>query len=430
MRQLSRAESVAWSLDSLPECRRAGVVVLLLERAPTEASLQKALRRALALDECLGTRVEPTPCDILPPTLLPTGAATPPVKPFAQGDTRGLSYQELLGALDEKLRAPFAPGEPLFRVFFAPDLAGGDAALVFHLHPLAAGRLGWLANLLDGGPAEEDAAPAVPPPGNPGTTLSRLLSGVREETAAVAQRGIGRLRELPGMLRNPANVLAEAQSGIEEMLARLGSNPSASGGAGASHLRSFSLRWDDLAETARVADCEPLDVIRAGVALTLLAHGHTEVSARLDDAEMPWLPHSFEMPLDGAAGRSLLAKVKRARLRASSGHSVTRLPEWSDIADRLPTGALTGILGADLSPGDLRCEYVPGLPVNTWLAGVPVEAIRTFTTRCSTRVAASLVRSHDDAAIGLTLDPETFREPESIVQEMRERFRALLAIAG
>lgn len=431
MRQLSRAESVAWRLDALPACRRAGLVVLLLERAPTEASLQNALRRAIAHDDCLGGSIEPSPCDILPPALLPAKTTTPPIRPLAGPGSAPLSYQALLDILDEKLREPFAPGEPLFRVFLASDLGAGDAAVVFHLHPLAAGRLGWLANLLDGSPAEEEhQMPAEPPAADDTAAFSRLLAGVRSETATWTRRSVERLREVPGILRDPGAVLAEAQRSLEELLGQLETPTRPSGGNGSSHLSSFSLRWDDLAETARVADCEPLDVVRAGVALTLLARGQTSVRARLDDAAMPWLPQAFDMPLDGAAGRSLLAKVKSARLRAANVHPAYRLPEWSELADRIPANALAGLLGSGLSPGDLRCEYVAGLPVNTWLAGVRVEAIRTFNTRCSTRVAASLVRSHDDAAIGLTLDPQTFPEPVSVVQEMRERFRALLAIAG
>lgn len=429
MRTLSRAESVAWSLDALPACRRAGLVVLLLDRTPREADLNDALQRAAARHEALGASIEPMPCGLLPPTL---GAAGPLV--FERLDTAanaGTGYQGLLDVLEERLRAPFRSGERLCRALLVPDL-DGEAALVLHLHPLAAGRLGWLEDLLDSGPEEVAPRRAADAPAETGSWLGRWASGVRDEAATFAARSADRLRQLPDLLRDPGRALADTQTGMETVLRLMTDTPrmAPAGGDGPSHLGSFSLRWEDLAETARVADCEPLDVVRAGVALTLLARGQTQVRARLDDAEIPWLPSHFDMPLDGAAGRSLLAKVKRARQRAMADAPTAGVAEWSDLADRLPTSLVSGLLGTNLSPGDLVCEYAPGLPVAAWLAGARVEAIRTFTTRRATRVAASLVRSHEDAAIGLTLDAELFPEPEPLLHEMRERFRALLAIAG
>lgn len=432
MRQLTRPESIAWRLDANARHRRSQLLVFLLDRAPDRRRLREGLASAARAWEPLRSILRASACDLLPAALVAAPEFAPADHLSDLKAPRDGRYTSLLHQLAPILGEPLGGEGPLWNARVVEDLDDGEAAVIFHLHPLVAGNLAWLESLLDveRAPARQPLRLAEPKT-QPGWT-AQLGWGLRAEAMRFAARAGQRLSALPAALRDPGRSLdefiQEIRGTLEELLPQHENHPTQP--ETPPHLASFTLPWDDLVECARVAGCETLDIVRAAIGLGLLARGDTRVIASLEDTESPWLPITLELPLDAAGGRSLLEKLRMRRQSAERRAGRTLMPDIAELLDRLPLPLLESALAGRIHGGDLRCEQPAGLPVDAFLAGAHIDALRTFTAPQGHRLAASLVRSLDDAAIGLSLDALAFPDPIETVAAIRKRFQLLLAIAG
>jgi hypothetical protein len=432
MRQLTRPESIAWRLDTNVHHRRSQLLVFLLDRPPDRRQLREGLGRAARSWEPLRSTLHTSACGLLPAAFVPTSAFSPEdhMRDLeAPADGR---YTSLLHQLGPILSEPFDGEGPLWNARVVEEFDDGEAAIILHLHPLVAGNLRWLDALLDSERAPVRAplllAEEEPLP----SWAAQLGCGLRTEATRFAARAGQRLAALPAALREPARSLDEFTQEIRGTISKL--RPRHDGNhtrpEEPPHLASFTLPWDDLMESARVADCEALDILRAAIGLGLLARGDTQVIASLNDAESPWMSIPLKLPLDAAGGRALLEKLRVRRQHAERSAGRALMPEVAEILDRFPLPILESALAGRISGRDLRCEQPAGLPVGAFLAGARIDALRTFTAPQGHRIAASLVRSLDHAAVGLSLDARAFPNPTETITAIRKRFGGLLAIAG
>lgn len=432
MRQLTRSESIASRLDADPRHRRSVLVVFRLDRAPDPDRLRESLWRAACAWLPLRSFLTPAPCDLTPPSLIPDARFLPENSLHSIGPPADGRYQSALQQVASGLVEDFPPQSPLWEGKSIANLKGGETLFVLRLHPLVAENLGWLDELLD---TERNPACEILPSldqAAPMNWAQQLAWGLAQETRHAGARAIRRLRNLPFAIGNPRAALERLLAESEATAGRLFTTPSppATRPEDPPFLASFTEPWSDLEECARVARCDVLDIVRAAAARALATKESERITATVEDPDNRWLPLSIPIPVNEPNERTLLAGLHRDVQTAEQGAGRDLLPDVADVLDRLPPLLFETAMERRVMASDLRCDRLAGLPVPAFFAGARVDGLRTFAAGRGHRVAISLTRSLDEAALGLSVDTHSCRDPECIVESVHENFRELLNIAG
>jgi len=432
MDRLERAEAIGLRLDRNPRFRRNLLLIFRLDCRPNLAHLENSLRRAGTTWQPLVSALRPYPCDVLTPQWVPDNDAPGRTRLASQGAPIGPMTESRLQTFAPTLVQPFDPQAPLWEIREDPDPEGGGSSLLLKVHPLVAGNLDWLSQLLEPGREAE-----------PGRHEARLTTAEQTwfsdlSTAAIEEMGghLGRLRQR--LARAPAMARAPRQT-LEDFLEQLKAAASIFGGGRrlpdtrpgqAPFLASLTFPWADIEECARVTRSSPREIVMTALAGSVAAQHPRSVSCGIEDADFPWVAHQILLTSTSPDPRRRIRELQTSLRRADVENARTFLPEVAEVLDRLPQPLLEAAADEAFASSDFRCDLQPGLPVTAFLGGARIHGIRSFQTTRGHRLAASLIRSLDELSIGLTIDSRAFPNPEPLVEEFQRQLRELLRLAG
>ena len=430
MQRLERAEAVGVRLDRSARFRRSLLLVLRLEHRPDPQHLARSLKRAAASCAPLLSALRPYPCDVLTPKWVPhqTSVLGPQILPPLVDPTPGSRLQSFAPLLLQ----PFDAQAPLWNLWEVPSLESGDAAVILKLHPLVAGNLDWLSQLLEPGREPEPTrnTPEIAAAEEP--WLSDISSAAREELGRHLARLRERVASAPGLARAPRQSLENLLGHLRGSVSLFGTGKRLADTrpGEAPFLSSLTVAWADLEECARVTRSSPREIIMTAVTNAMASERSHPVTCGLEDADYPWVAQQISLTSTSADPRRRIRELQHKIRPADADPTRTFLPEVAELLDRLPQPLLEAAADEFFASSDFRCDLQPGLPTPAFLAGAQVREIRSFQTTRGHRVAVSLIRSLENLSVGLTIDSRAFSEPERIVDKLREELATLLRLAG
>ena len=295
MQRLERAEAVGVRLDRTARFRRSLLLVLRLEHRPDPQHLTRSLQRAAASCRPFLSALRPYPCDLLTPKWVPhqNGALGPQILPPLVDPTHG----SLLQSFAPLLLQPFDAQAPLWNLWEVPNLESGDAALILKLHPLVAGNLDWLSQLLE--PGREPEPVGITP--RMITAEEPWLSDISSAAWEELERHLARLRErvasAPGIARAPRQSLEHLVGHLRGSVSLFGTGKRLADTrpGEAPFLSSLTVPWADLEECARVTRSSPSEIIMTAVTEAVASERSHPVTCGLEDADYPWVAQQISL---------------------------------------------------------------------------------------------------------------------------------------
>ena len=454
---LDAFETLMWRMDRYPNLRSAVTGIELLDCAPDRARLIEAHRQVPHAVPRLGQRLVDVPFGT------PEWCDDPDFQLDAHLEFVRLpapgSERQLLDLAQAFAMEPFDRSRPPWAAKVIEGLEGGRAAYILKLHHAMADGIS-IVQLLSyfhsrqrepraGRPVFEPAASAVPP-----------LPGVRELAARRLRR---ELAALPGKLRKVRESVSSALRADPEQGSRV--SRAASFLASARRVlapepmprspllapRSNQWRFDTLElplagfkAAAKAVGATLNDAFISGL-LGGFRRYHQRFGIEIDEIPITF-PISIRREGDAAGGNrfapgnlaapiGVADPVERMRL---IGEQVLRIRDepalqlplvLMPLMARLPAPVVAKAMADKVLVSDLQISNVPGIRDTVYMAGAQITHLFPFAPLPGVPAMISLVSHGARCCIGLNLDSAAIAEPEWLMQDLRESFDEILALA-
>ena len=450
---MTAADALLWNIEQDPVLRSTITAVALFDRAPDwDRLVAKLTRGALDVPRLRQTVVLP-PFGLGPPEWVDDpgfdlGYHLRRVRAPALGTLRSA-----LDIAEPLSMAGFDRTRPLWEFTLIEGLEGGQAALLQKLHHSIADGVGGIrlaAAMLD---LERDVTTeaTVLPTATATSAADLAARSVLRQVRGVA-RAAGRA---PGVLgaaavsasRNPMATMTGAAamaSSVARMLAPA-SGPTSPLLAGRTLGRRFDVLevpLDALKDAAHDADCTLnaafLAAVVGGAARYHAKHGVVVEDVRLDmpvnlraegdpEGGNRFAPTRFRLPMgiDDLAARMRAVGAIADRWRAEPALTITDF--LAGALNALPRPVTTGIFGSMLKGVDVTITNIPGIPVETYIAGAQVVREWALAPPSGAAISVSLVSHVDTACIGVTCDTGAVRDVDGFVACLVDGFDEVLA---
>ncbi len=359
------------------------------------------------------------------------------------GATGTTSEAELRRAAAQLINDPFDEARPLWQLHLITGLGSGRSAMVGRFHHSISDGIGLLR--LAGSLLELE--PDAPPPAE--IDVPALL---REKRAADGDSQAGDdPRSVPGRLKDwmqsaarsipgPVRVVEAGVEAVASARAVTDTLPKSK----ASELlatRSRNRRLvfctvpvDGLRRRAAELDVTINDLFVAACAEGVVRY-HRELGADLaritatvvvstqpskpedelgGGGDNAFIPVAIELPGDGASNEDRLAIVHREVRERRSMLTERRdlLGKIGALSELVPSSVVAALAINQAAKVDFATSNIPGPPMATWLAGVPVRRIHPIGPVAGTAFNVTLMTSQAEAVLGIHLDPAAVTEPD------------------
>lgn len=428
--RMSDFDKIMWVIEANPRLRSTITAVLLFDRVPDRAILERRVERATRRIDRLRRRVVSNPYSLAPPRweLDPS---------FDLGYHLRWSHLGGTGTLDDVLALAepiamqgFDKARPLWEITIVHGMADDRAAAVAKIHHTITDGVGGIELMLELFDLERDVPDLDDMPPAP---VGRVLGQAQRFRDALVHE-LERRRELAkqtadGLLDLVRDPVEGVRKGIDTAAsaARL-AQPTTRPMSPLLEAKSLSVRFGAITRplasfkaAARACDASVNDVFVTGLCRGLAAwhdeHGlplgalrmGMPINARRDDAAArganQFVPARVEVPLRADDVREHVRDVQ-ARVRAQRDEPVLALVDpLSSIVSRLPRVVLTTLFAQVLRGQDFLSSNVPGAPVPVYFAGAELTSMLAFGPLSGTALNVTLLSQCGTVEIGITHDP-------------------------
>ncbi|OLL73432.1 protein of unknown function UPF0089 [Pseudonocardia sp. Ae168_Ps1] len=449
--ELNALDSLMWRTESPPADSWAGVVVMLLDRAPDWERLWDAHEWALRLVPRFADRVvEPA---------LPTG---PPVwSPDPAFDLGHHLWRIALpgpGSTDQLLQfaqtmgvEPLDRHRPPWRGVLVEGLEDGRAAYLLQAHHVlmdGAGATQLLGRLLNRTREHQPDKPVPDPPDRKAfDPVSATVRGLR-----------GQMTGAPGLARRLGKATLDAASGPATTLAYLRSlvrvsspppptrSPILNGGDRVNwRFEAFECPIADLKRAAKAVGGTVNDAFVCAV-LGGVRHYHLGMATDMDDVPIS-MPVSVRDPNDPMGGSRFTAafwsapssvadpveriRVMRERVeRVRAEPALDFLNTLTPAMNLVPRGLVTATIGALTTGAALTTSSWLGVPQHVFVAGARFERMWVFGPLPGTTMCASLCTHVDTACIAVNVDASVYTDRELLRESIQRSLDEILGLTA
>lgn len=450
---MTAADALLWNIEQDPVLRSTITAVALFDCTPDWDRLVARLTRSALDVPRLRQKVVVPPFGLGPPEWVDDpefdiGYHLRRVRAPAPGTLRSV-----LDIAEPLSMAGFDRTRPLWEFTLIEDLEGGQAALVQKLHHSIADGVGGMrlaASMLD---LERDATTAtVELP----TVAATSAADLAARSVARQVRGIagaaGRAPRLLGAAsasatRHPMATITDAAamvSSVGRMLAPA-SGPTSPLLAGRTLGRRFDvleMPLDALRDAAHDAGCS-LNAAFLAASVGGAARYHAKHGVVVEDlrVDMPvnlraegdpeggnrFAPTRFRLPMrvEDPVARMRVVGAIANRWRAEPALTITDF--LAGALNALPRQVTTGIFASMLKGVDATITNVPGIPVETYIAGAKVVREWALAPPSGAAISISLVSHVGTACIGVTCDTGAVHDVDGFIACLVDGFDEVLA---
>ncbi len=436
------ADALLWNIERDPVLRSTIVAVALLDRPPDLSRLAARLEHATHAFPRLRQRVvrdvlgRPRWCD---DDAFDLAYHLRRVSCPAPG-----SLRDALDVVEPIASTPFDPARSLWELTVVEGLANGFALVVQKVHHSLTDGVGAvrLAGILVD--FERDtAAPAGRPPGPTESPATRPWHAPLTGTlACVGGHGLRFLTDPLGSARRVAHGSVVAGRLVAPALSPY--SPLMRGRGLGRRLATLDVPLERLHAAARAADGTLNDAFLAAVAGALRRY-HDIYGAPVEKLRvtMPidlraaddtlggnrFSPVRFALPVDGEDAAQRVSDAARSAHPWRDEIALAVTDVLAAALNGLPPAVTTRVFGTMLKNVDFVATNVPGVVVPVYLAGAEVEREYAFGPASGAALSVVLVSHVDTCCIGLNVDTAAVREPDRLVECLRESFDEVLALA-
>ncbi len=430
------SDAFSWYMERDPILRSTIVTVAWLACSPDWERLVERVRAATDAVALFATRVAETPGRLVPPRRV---RAEDPDLMWHVRRTRVAGAADDAAVLELARGAattPFDPARPLWQFTLVEGLAGDRAALLMKLHHSLTDGVGGMKlalNLFDLTPEQSPPVPAGSVTAEP--DRHALVEALRDGAGA-----------LGGAARHPLHATAD----VLEMARSIGRtvapvfttlSPVMKGRGLRRELRTIAVPLASLKTAAHRGGSSLNDAFLAGLTGGLRRY-HAAHGASVDELRVT-MPISIRKQDDPDAGNRItlqrfvvplgpedpLARMRDLDARCRRARDERSLPLTNAIAaglNLLPSAAV----GSMLKHVDFLASDVPGFPVPLYLVGAEVTALVAFGPTIGAAFNATLLSYNGTCHIGLVIDGAAVRDPDVLVDCLRQGFAEVCALAA
>jgi hypothetical protein len=138
----------------------------------------------------------------------------------------------------------------------------------------------------------------------------------------------------------------------------------------------------------------------------------------------------LELPLLDDARDAVTTAAEVSRAHRNDKDVVWIIDRLRALANRLPRRLVVPEAAKTLKNMDLQISNLPGNPFRVWIAGV--ESLRGFSFPTAGPGLAMIFSGarNDRATLAISTDPEAIRDPEHLVDRLREGFDEVIALGA
>jgi WS/DGAT/MGAT family acyltransferase len=443
--RMGDSDALLWNNERDPMLRSTIVSLMLLDRAPDPARLDRAIDRSLARIPRLRHRVALDPLRAAPPRWEadPHFDLDYHVRRVAVAGSGSL--RDLLDLSEPIGMQAFDKDRPLWELYRVSGLEGGRTAILIKLHHAISDGVGLVrmtSSLVersrDPDPERERRQPSLldedptPSLGPFAETLQalRYRAGVNVDWTARAagtlSRGArGLLRDPAGTLRSAARIstsIGKALSPVSEPM-----SPLMRGRSLAVHYDVLELSLEELKRPAKVVGGTLNDAfvaaVTGGLRLYHEHHGHPVPELRMtmpvnlregesgDRAGNQFAPARFAVAVDVADPAERMRRIGRAVRTERSEPALPLTETIAGVVARLPQALSVNLFGSMLKAIDFVTSNVPGPPFPVYASGARVE--RMFGFGPLSGAAANVTLFSYDGSVNITINTDRAAVPDA-----------------
>jgi len=455
--RMSDADALMWHIEKDPALRSTITTLFVFDGKLDRARLERRIERLSRVVPRLRQRVRSNSLSLAPPRWetdpnFDLGFHLWWVKAPGRGELR-----EVLDMAEPIAMSGFDRARPLWRAVAVEGLKGGRSAIIMKVHHAVTDGVGGVRIMLELMDMEPDAADKKMP-GRPEVHVmtqperfADALDHERRRQLGMVKRsaGVG-LSSIVSAVSDPAGTLNAAG----DLAASLGRTlrPVAHPMSPLMTGRSLSYRFDTLTipldtakKAARKAGGTLNDAFVGGVARGLRIY-HLRHGIDCDELRMgipinirsvenenlagnAFIPARLEVPIDADDPIVLMKEIHSLVDGARTEPANDLVEPMSNLLNRLPTTALTGLFGSMMKGLDFTTSNVPGAPFPVYLAGTPLVAQFPFGPLSGAATNITLLSYQNDLNIGVNSDPAAIPDPEVLIASLEEGFADVLALA-
>ncbi len=447
------SDAFSWYMEKDPLLRSTVVCVLLLDGSPDWERLPDRLERSTRLSPGFRHRVVVPPLRLATPRWVvdPDFDLSWHVRRFEAAEPKTLAT--VLEFARKTGMAGLDRDRPLWEFTFIEGLEGDQTALVMKLHHSLTDGVGGMdvARLLfdiEPDPADLGPMPAAPEGEHLGTVdLARDALGYdwsqlfdfskRHLASAVgdAAHAVRHPRETVTDTVATGASIARMVAPVSETLSPIMTERHLSW-----HYDVFAFPLKDILDAAHAAGAKHNDAFIAAVTAGLRIY-HQRHGAEVGELRVT-MPVSirkaddpiggnritlmrFKVPVDTADPRERMAETHR---RCESVKTVRSLPFTNAVA-----GALNlmprSVIGGMLKHVDFLASNVPGIPSPLYLTGAKVDRWYAFGPTTGSALNVTLLSYVGTCYLGVNVDTGAVRDPDMLMDCLREGFDEILGVA-
>lgn len=448
------SDAFSWYMERDPLLRSTIVSVVLLDEPPDMDVLTARGERASRLAPGFRHKV------VEPPLRL----ANPRWVPDPDFDI-SYHYRRIAmpppGSLDQVLTYACQSGEagfdrerPLWEFTLVEGLAGGAAALIMKIHHGLTDGIGGMEMarfLFDTEPHPPDLGPMPEaPPARRHSTVDLALDALahsgRRTVGLLADRARAMPRDALGALRHPPTAVAgmvDIARSVERMVRPITAtkSPVMQDRRLAWHYDALTVPLDELRDSAHACGLRLNDAFLGAVTGGLLRY-HERHGSPVEELRVT-MPISIRGERDPVGGN----RITLTRFPVPVGcrdpqERMQRIHGACDSARHEPSIAYTNAIAAALNllprafvggmlkHVDFLASNVPGLDVPVYLAGARVAGWYAFGPTIGAALNTTLISYLGQCHIGVNVDTGAVRDPELLVESLREGFAEIGALGG
>ena len=209
------------------------------------------------------------------------------------------------------------------------------------------------------------------------------------------------------------------------------------------HVEAFSLPFDAVHDAAHALDGTINDffltgAVEAGVRyhrdfgdVPATFHITLVVNTRSDgdDGANAFSPVPIEVTGGAVSLQDRFAEVHRTvRTKRAEVHGEGPLAAVAPVVNLLPLPLMSGLARDQAAHIDFATSNLPGLPMETFVAGAKTLHIYPFGPVAGTAFNLTMMSTHDVLDVGLNIDPAAVAEPGSLVAHLQAAYADLIAL--
>jgi len=459
--RMSPNDAILWQNEIDPMLRSTILSVLVLSESPDLERIDHAVQRALRHVPRLRQRVVEDPLGVAPPRWEsdPNFALRyhwRRVRISGEGSER-----DLLDLAQPLAMQAFDKDRPLWEMLLVEGLEGGRAALVMKLHHAISDGVGLLR--MTSSLVERDAEPRAPKQGDErrrGSSsvledhretpelgpFDRMLDAMRHrvdenlragqairriwtETLFHPRRALETTRSIARTLRPVTEPMSPILRGrsleqhFDVLEVKLETFKQASKGVGGSLNDAFVGAMTGGLRRYHQRHGRPVDELRMTMPINLRAGD----SGRR--AGNQFAPARFSVPIGIEDPAERMSRIGELVAEQRGEPALPHLDQITGVLGRLPLRMTVGLLGSMLKSIDFVTSNVPGPPFPVFAGGAHVERMFGFGPLSGAALNLTLFSYDGVCQIGVNMDCAAVRDPEVLVECLREGVAEVLALA-